>query len=502
MDERDTIHRVPQSSPTSVDSYDPRVTPRSGRSPVSAVSAPAWVRHYRWSVIGLDLIGGIIAALLANRIQFGNDATGGYLSLHITLPLIWIAAVAIAQGYVGQDLGSGNEEYRNVIRAGIGLVGSAAAISYIFKLDIARGFVVFAIPVACLLSLVARYGARKVVAVRRSRGECLRSVVVVGRERAVRTLIRHLVAHPHCGMRVVAACVPDPVAADDLRADGIVVAGDLASAAEVVRDLRADTVAVTSASETAAIYLRRLSWQLEGTGVELLVAPGLMEIAGPRLHVRPFIGLPLLRVQQPEFTGARRIVKAVLDRTVALVGLIVLLPLFLCVALGVRVSSRGPVFFRQRRIGKGGEEFTVIKFRTMVKNAEQQKWRLEEVDQGFGPLFKLRKDPRVTRVGAVLRRFSLDELPQLFNILGGSMSLVGPRPPLPTEVRTYAPDVHRRLLVKPGLTGLWQVSGRSDLTWEESVLLDLRYVENWSLSLDLLILWKTIFAVVRVRGAY
>jgi len=241
---------------------------------------------------------------------------------------------------------------------------------------------------------------------------------------------------------------------------------------------------------------------LEGTGVELLVAPGLMEVAGPRLHVRPFIGLPLLRVQQPEFTGARRIVKAILDRTVALIGVMILSPLLLLIALCVRFTSPGTALFRQRRVGRDGEPFTVIKFRTMVEDAESQQLSLTIEDEGAGPLFKLRKDPRVTRVGVVLRRFSLDELPQLFNVLGGSMSLVGPRPPLPTEVSTYAEHVNRRLLVKPGLTGLWQISGRSDLTWEESVRLDLRYVENWSLSLDLLILWKTVFAVVRFRGAY
>lgn len=466
------------------------------------ISVPGWARHYQWGILGLDVVGGAVAGVLANFVRFGSEATRGYLVLSLALPLVWIVTVAAAQGYSHQDLGSGSDEYRNVIRAGVGLVGAAAFISYVCKLEIARGFVILAVPVACLLSLVARYVARQVLHARRSRGECLRSVVVVGRDQAVITLIRNLVNDPKCGMRVVAACVPDPSAADAIRAEGIDVAGNLASVSAVVRDLRADTVAVTSASETAAVYLRQLSWQLEGTGVELLVAPGLMEVAGPRLHVRPFIGLPLLRVQQPEFTGVRRIVKATLDRTVALAGLALLSPLFLLIALAVRFSSTGTVLFRQPRIGQGGEPFTVIKFRTMVEDAESRQWSLVAENEGAGPLFKLRNDPRVTSVGSFLRRFSLDELPQLLNVLGGSMSLVGPRPPLPTEVRTYEEHVHRRLLVKPGLTGLWQVSGRSDLSWEESVRLDLRYVENWSLSLDLLILCKTVLAVLRVRGAY
>ena len=494
------------------EAYDvPEVSPDADIGPADVgslaavpppISVPGWARHYQWATLGLDAVGGAIAGLLAGFVRFGGEATRGYLVLSLALPLVWITTVAAAQSYSHQDLGSGSDEYRNVIRAGVGLVGVAAFISYVFKLEIARGFVILAVPVACLFSLVVRYVARQVLHVRRSRGECLRSVVVVGRDQAVLTLIRNLVDDPNCGMRVVAACVPDPSAADAIRAEGIDVAGDLASAAAVVRDLRADTVAVTSASETAAVYLRRLSWQLEGTGVELLVAPGLMEVAGPRLHVRPFIGLPLLRVQQPEFTGARRIVKAILDRTVALIGVMILSPLLLLIALCVRFTSPGTALFRQRRVGRDGEPFTVIKFRTMVEDAESQQLSLTIEDEGAGPLFKLRKDPRVTRVGVVLRRFSLDELPQLFNVLGGSMSLVGPRPPLPTEVSTYAEHVNRRLLVKPGLTGLWQISGRSDLTWEESVRLDLRYVENWSLSLDLLILWKTVFAVVRFRGAY
>ena len=227
-----------------------------------------------------------------------------------------------------------------------------------------------------------------------------------------------------------------------------------------------------------------------------------MEVAGPRLNVRPFVGLPLLQIAQPEFAGSRRFVKGVLDRVTAALGLFVLAPLLLLVAACTALDSRGPVLFRQERIGRGGVPFTILKFRTMDVDAERQRLALVSVNEGAGALFKVRDDPRVTRVGRVLRRYSLDELPQLVNVLAGTMSLVGPRPPLPAEVSEYEHDTRRRLLVKPGLTGLWQVSGRSDLSWEDSVRLDLRYVENWTLVLDLLILWKTVSAVVRPTGAY
>jgi exopolysaccharide biosynthesis polyprenyl glycosylphosphotransferase len=241
---------------------------------------------------------------------------------------------------------------------------------------------------------------------------------------------------------------------------------------------------------------------LEGTGVNLLVAPALTDVAGPRIHVRPVSGLPLLQIAKPEFRGPRRLFKAAIDLLGALVLLILLSPLLLATAVVVRASGPGPVLFRQIRVGRGGRPFTMYKFRSMHSDAEHLLAELRTLnDHGEGVLFKLRDDPRITRIGKYLRRYSVDELPQLFNVLLGEMSLVGPRPPLPSEVARYAQDVHRRLLVKPGLTGLWQVSGRSDLDWEETVRLDLYYVENWSAALDAEILWKTFFAVLRGSGA-
>jgi len=268
--------------------------------------------------------------------------------------------------------------------------------------------------------------------------------------------------------------------------------------------LRGDyrVVAVAPADGWSARRLHQLAWDLEGRGVELVVHPGLMEVQGPRLHVAPVDGLPLLRLTEPRFTGLPRVLKGVMDKIGAGLLLLMVAPLLSAIYLAVR-SDGGPGFFRQVRVGQDGRQFRMWKFRSMVVDAEKQRqtWALSDSD-GAGPLFKLKADPRVTSVGALLRKYSLDELPQLFNVVTGSMSLVGPRPPLPSEVANYSRDARRRLLVKPGLTGLWQISGRSDLSWDDAVRLDLRYVENWTLALDGLILWKTIRAVVRGDGAY
>jgi exopolysaccharide biosynthesis polyprenyl glycosylphosphotransferase len=248
--------------------------------------------------------------------------------------------------------------------------------------------------------------------------------------------------------------------------------------------------------------LKRLGWDLEGAGVDLVVAPALTDVAGPRVHVRPVSGLQLLYVEQPEFTGPTRVVKEAFDRFTAAVALVAISPFLLLIAVAVRLTSSGPVIFRQVRVGREGAMFTVYKFRTMVVDAERRLGEIWDDNEGNGVLFKIRDDPRVTAVGRFLRRFSLDELPQLVNVLLGDMSMVGPRPALPSETEQYGRATSRRLLVKPGITGLWQVSGRSDLSWEDSVRLDLYYVENWSFAGDIQILWKTLHAVASRRGAY
>jgi exopolysaccharide biosynthesis polyprenyl glycosylphosphotransferase len=283
---------------------------------------------------------------------------------------------------------------------------------------------------------------------------------------------------------------------------GIPVYGTFDDVAVAVRAAEADTVIVLSCPELDGQKLRRLAWRLERGDVDLIVASSLMDVAGARTTIRPVDGLPMLHVEHPRLSGASRMVKTVFDRVGAAAGLVLLAPVLLGICAAVLRDSPGPVLFRQVRVGKGGREFVIYKFRTMHDGAEQRRGELAGRNDNDGVLFKMRDDPRITRVGRVLRRFSLDELPQLLNVLRGDMSLVGPRPPLPEEVAAYPADMRRRLAVSPGLTGLWQVSGRSDLSWEEAVRLDLRYVENWSFSLDCVILARTLSAVCRSSGAY
>jgi exopolysaccharide biosynthesis polyprenyl glycosylphosphotransferase len=286
--------------------------------------------------------------------------------------------------------------------------------------------------------------------------------------------------HPEAGLSVVAACTTGPA-----KGLGVPVAGLPADAGTVARALDIDTVAVAETASLGDEGLRRLAWSLEGMQVDLLVAPGLTFVAVPRIVVRPVDGSPLLQVA--------------FDRLVASTAMLAVALPIAVLAVVVGLTSRGPAFFRQTRVGRHGREFQIWKLRTMYVGADAVPVDGNDAD---GLLFKLRRDPRVTPVGRFLRRWSLDEMPQLWNVVRGSMSLVGPRPPLPREVEQYGDDVRRRLLVTPGLTGLWQVSGRSDLAWDEAVRLDLQYVENWSLSLDLVILLRTMAAVLRRRGAY
>jgi len=461
----------------------------------------AWVHRYRTVLLSLEVLASGAAAagvVLAHAEVSVSDvlfwASWG-------LVVAWPVLLGAVGAHSERVFGTGSEEYRRVLRAGLLLLAAAGFLSYAAGLDLSRSLVAVAVPALTAGTVLLRFAARKGLGRLRSRGHCTKHVVVVGRGGAVLDLVAGLERAAYAGLRVVAACVTPADQHVVRESAGLPVAG-LGDVLDMAVRHGADTIAVTSASETAAEYPRRLSWQLEGTGLELLVAPGLIEVAGPRLHIRPFEGLPLLAVEAPRFEGWRRLVKGGVDRVVAALAIVVLAPALLAIAVAVRVSSEGPVFYRQERVGVHGRTFSMIKFRSMVADADRRLDAIRDGNDSDGLLFKMRVDPRVTPVGRFLRRLSLDELPQLFNVLAGSMSLVGPRPPLPSEVARYDTSVRRRLLVKPGLTGLWQISGRSDLPWDEAVRLDLRYVENWSLSLDLLILWKTGRAVLSRSGAY
>jgi exopolysaccharide biosynthesis polyprenyl glycosylphosphotransferase len=249
--------------------------------------------------------------------------------------------------------------------------------------------------------------------------------------------------------------------------------------------------------------VRELSWDLHTLGVDLVVTPGVVDVAGPRLTMRPVAGLPLIHVEKPQYSGTKKVQKLAFDYFVSLSVLLAALPVMIAAAIAIKLTSRGPVFYRSERIGLEGEPFQMVKFRTMVDGADKQVASLVDINESVGGvLFKIKDDPRITAIGRLLRKYSIDELPQFFNVLRRDMSVVGPRPPLRREVDTYNDQVRRRLLVLPGITGLWQVSGRSDLSWEDSVRLDLSYVENWSITNDVLIAVKTIRIVATGSGAY
>ena len=479
-----------------------RTAVRSERLP--AAEQQAWVRRHIRAAVVADFGCALAAALVALFARFAHpfhDFLLPYQLLTIGLPFVWVAAVAIGRGYQPRFIGLGSDEFRRVLNVGVTLTAAVAVLAYATKVDVARGYVVVALPLATFLDLLARYALRRRLHALWARGRCMRRVVAVGHETSVAALVRQFRREQYHGMDVVAVCLPGGRADAD-EVDGVPVLGDFSEAEPAVEEMAADTVAVLSCPEMDGTTLRRLAWRLEKTGTDLCVAPALMDVAGPRTTIRPVAGLPLLHVEHPEIDGSGKLIKNLMDRTVAALGLIVLSPVFLAITLLIRAGGPGPALFRQTRVGKDGREFTVLKFRTMVRNAERLKTQLSVHNDHDGVLFKIKGDPRITRVGGFLRRYSLDELPQLLNVLLGDMSLVGPRPPLPEEVAQYGFDVRRRLVVKPGMTGLWQVGGRSDLSWEESVRLDLRYVENWSFALDLQILWKTISAVLRGSGAY
>ena len=473
----------------------------------------AWSRRYLLLVACADaVVGGLAAALPASI----SDTLSGHNAVPVLCLVglvVWPAAIAACRGYRRNRIGVGLDEPGAVIRAGMVVVVAGAlpagfmavptgALNPVGALTLYAllKLVATGTPFAVLLSLLVRFFARKILHLLQRHGRSLRHVVVVGGFGAAQHLSERIQQEPDAGMKVIGVCLPSyelprPVI------DGIPVLGSLSQVPQVVRAMGCDAVAVTSDDATRYNYLRELAWSLEGAGVELLVDPGLVEVAGPRMHIRPLMGFPLLHVEEPNFTGWRRVVKRATDIVLSSCGLLIISPLMLAIAVIVKMQDGGPVIFRQARVGLDGRPFTVLKFRSMVVDAEDRKLELMAHNEGKGGLFKLSRDPRVTRFGQFLRKFSLDELPQLFNVLAGSMSLVGPRPHLASELAQMPSEASRRSLVTPGLTGLWQVSGRSNLEGDDAIRLDLRYVENWSLTLDLLILWKTFSAVLAKRGA-
>jgi exopolysaccharide biosynthesis polyprenyl glycosylphosphotransferase len=428
---------------------------------------------------------------MALQVRFGGELTAEYAALSVLFPFFWVLALRISGAYDDRYIGTGSEEFRKVLNAAVSLTAAMAILSYMFNSELSRVYLLLTMPSVAVTDLVVRYALRKRLHRQRALGRCLATVLVVGPQSAVEDLVTELGRDSYHGLTVVAACLTRESGSSSVA--GVPVVGGLDDVAAAVR---------RASSEIDGRTLRTLAWELEQTGTDLCVAPALLDVAGPRTTVRPTAGLTLLHVDHPQLSGPRQVVKEVFDRVVAGIALVLLSPLFAALAGAIRLADGGPALFTQTRIGRDGHPFKIYKFRTMVIDAELRLADLQASNDHDGVLFKMRHDPRITAIGGRLRKWSVDELPQLINVFRGEMSLVGPRPALPDEAARYADHVRRRLVVKPGITGMWQVNGRSDLSWDETVRLDLRYVENWSFALDLQILWKTLWVIGGGSGAY
>ncbi|WP_404431248.1 sugar transferase [Microbacterium lacus] len=420
-----------------------------------------------------------------------------YWFFSAVLLVLWMWSLSLVDSRSDRVIGTGSAEYVRILSVSTRLFGIIAILAFLLRVDVARGYLLIGLPLGVLALLTERWFWRKWLTTRRARGDWSATVLLVGSEQSVEQIAAALARTPSAGYRVIGACTPGGRAGAKVRGTDIPILGDVHGVLGVLETMDADTVAVTSTDELPPSGVKRISWALEAGSRHLVLAPNIADIVGPRIQTRPVAGLPLIHVETPRYSKGQRVVKRAMDTVLSGVGIVVLSPILAIIALRIATTSAGPVLFRQRRIGLDGREFGILKFRTMIDGAEAMlPDLLGQRDSGNEVLFKMTEDPRTTSVGRWLRRYSLDELPQLFNVLGGSMSLVGPRPSLPSEVAKYDDHVHRRFLVKPGITGMWQISGRSALSWEESVRLDLAYVENWTLFGDIVILSKTLRAAI------
>lgn len=475
--------------------FDVRHTPFNEPEIRSRGWAVAGLR-YRRSVVTSDLLlaGVVGATILVPRL----GASVGTALWVLLAAVGFVASVALLHGYHMHRIGTGVQEFQSVALGGMLL--SAAVIMSAFTLQASppRSVVFIGVPALVLAASIARYVLRKRLHHQRRLGLDMQRTVVIGSPVSAVRAATDLQAAPHEGYDVVGMCLPS--IEDEADADTVPVLGAIADVVQVVADYAIDVVIVTG-GVLSGDATRRLSWALDRAGAALVVVPELVEVSRPRLTVRPSGSVPMLEVEVAP-PRRRLLAKAAMDWTITPVAAFVALPVVAVLALLVKLTSPGPAFYGATRAGVDGRPFTMWKLRSMYVDADARREELLARNEGSGVLFKLRDDPRVTPLGRIMRKFSLDELPQLWNVVRGDMSLVGPRPPLVSEVQAYEDQVHRRLRVKPGLTGLWQISGRSDLDWDDAVRLDLRYADNWSVGMDLQILWKTARAVLRPSGAY
>ncbi|MEO6826784.1 MAG: sugar transferase [Microbacteriaceae bacterium] len=486
------------------------------RSPVAipSVAVTVWQRAYARRLLITDVVVILVSVYLSQYVRFGMNSgqllipgakdvpvAVDYSLVSAIIALAWILALALFNTRDRTIAGSGTTEYKRVADVTIRVFAAVAVAAFLLRSDLGRGYFFAAFPLGLVLLLGSRWLWRGWLARRRAAGDYSYRAILMGERQKSLHVAQQIIRDGGSGIVIVGA-ITERGSEDRPLVSGIPVLGDYSSLASVLDETRADTVVFTGADTIGPRGMRELGWQLEATSTTLVVAPALTDVAGPRIHARPVAGVPLIQVDYPTFEGGKFAAKRAFDIVASFLGLVILSPILLLIAVLVRLDSPGSALYTQERVGLNGRRFHMLKFRSMVADAEEQLTPLLDLSEGNGMLFKLKRDPRVTKVGAVLRRYSLDELPQLINVLLGDMSLVGPRPPLAREVERYDDWARRRLLVKPGITGLWQTHGRSNLSWDDSVRFDLYYVENWSLAGDVIILYRTMHAVVQANGAY
>jgi exopolysaccharide biosynthesis polyprenyl glycosylphosphotransferase len=469
-----------------------------------------WQRIYARRLIVTDLFVVLIVVYGSQLLWFGLRPVAlserlqlsiGYNSVSLAITVAWMIALS---GYSTRDLrviGSGSLEYKRVIDSTIRLFGVFAIVAFLFQIALARGYFLTTLPAGVFLLIWTRWGWRQWLRREQARGLHVSRALIIGERSKSEHVCATIRRATGSGLNVVGVLTRDGATTVPFHG-GVPVLGRYSDLLTVLEEVQADTVVLTGADEINPLDMQKLGWDLEARDVTLIVSPGLTGVAGPRIHARPFAGLPLIYVEFPVFTGVKRLSKRLFDVVGASAIIALSSPVLLAVAIAVKTTSKGNTLYHQERIGLMGKPFSMLKFRSMVQNADDQlETLLDAQGRSASPLFKINNDPRITRVGRILRRSSLDEFPQLFNVLRGQMSLVGPRPQRQAEVALYDTVAHRRLIMKPGMSGLWQVSGRSKLIWDDAIRLDLYYVENWSMTGDLIILWRTIRAVALADGA-
>ncbi|MEX5294671.1 sugar transferase [Kocuria sp. CPCC 205268] len=485
-----------------------------------SVRPAAWRETHIRSLRRVDALALAATLVLTQLLRFGLVQEALELG-RLTVPY-WLVGAVLGAAWWGwlelrgardvRLIGYAVEENRQVVSATLVLFGAMAILSYVLNVPMARSYVVIALPLGTLLLLAGRGVVRRGLTRRRLAGEAMSRTLVVGRVPGVVEMLRSLQQNPAAGFDPVAVYAPSssrPLPHHLARVpvpQNMLPAGEAPSVEGIVaacRTHRIETLVMAASAPLSSEEVRHLSWYLADERIRLVLDTGLTDIAGPRIHTQQMAGLPLIHVSTPRLSRSRRMLKRSVDIVGALTALVALSPVMAVLALIVKAHDGGPVLFAQERTGLDGTSFRMLKFRSMYTDAEERKAELMAAnDAKGGVLFFMANDPRVTAPGRWMRKYSLDELPQFLNVLRGEMSLVGPRPPLPSEVAQYEEHVHRRLRVKPGITGLWQVSGRDDLDWEQAVRLDLYYVENWSPVQDFVILLRTVKAVVAKEGAH